>query len=184
MQYNGIRHTTSAPCHPRTNGLAERIVQTLTQTLRASKVDQTSLNKRLANFLLTYRNTPHTTTGETPAKLFMGRELCTRLTRLKPSVRETVELQQDKMRAMIPDSARQFEKGTHVAVRDYREQGKKWIPGTIAAKTGPLSYEVEIAPGTTWRRHTDQLRSADFAASPLPSPVLVPDENLATSSTV
>lgn len=96
MQYNGIRHTTSAPYHPRTNGLAERLVQTLKQSLRASKVDQTSLNKRLANFLLTYRNTPHTTTGETPAKLFMGRELCTRLTRLKPSVRETVELQQDK----------------------------------------------------------------------------------------
>lgn len=85
-------------------------------------MDQTSLNKRLANFLLTCRKTSHTTTGETPAKLFMGRELRTRLTRLKPSVRE---LQQDKMRAMISEPARQFEKSTHAAVRDYREQGKK-----------------------------------------------------------
>lgn len=184
MKYNGIKHTTSAPYHPRTNGLAERLVQTLKQTLRASKTEQTSINKALANFLLTYRNTPHTTTGETPAKLFMGRELCTRLTRLKPSVRDTVEIQQDKMRTMITEPARQFENGTHVAVRDYREQGGKWIPGIIAAKTGPLSYKVEIAPGTMWRRHTDQLRSADFVSQPPTAPVLVPDDNSSLSSTV
>lgn len=96
-----------------------------------------------------YRNTPHTTTGETPDKLFMGRELCTRLTRLKASVYETVKLQRDKMRAMISEPARSFDKGRYVAVRDYRELWKKLIPGAKAAKTGLLSYE---APGTTWRR--------------------------------
>lgn len=114
----------------------------------------------------------------------MERELCTRLTCLKPSVHETVEKQQDKIRAMISESARLFEKGTHVTVHDYRELGEKWIPGIIAAITGPLSYELEIAPVTTWRRHTHQLRSAVFAASQLSSPVLVPDENRAFSSTV
>lgn len=114
----------------------------------------------------------------------MERELCTRLTCLKTSVHEAVELQQDKIRAMISEPARLFEKGTHVTVHDYRELGLKWIPGTIAAITGPLSYEVEIAPGTTRRRHTDQLRSAVFAASPLSSPVSVPDENRAFSLTV
>lgn len=175
MQYNGIRNTTLAPYHPRTKGLAEKLLKTLKQSLRASKMDQTSLNKSLANFLLTYRNTPHTTTGETPAKLLEG-ELCTRLTCFKPGVHETVELQQDKIRAMISEPARLFEKGTHVTVHDYRELGEKWIPGIKAAITGPLSYEVEIAPGTTWRRHTDQLRLAVFAASPLSSPVLVPDD--------
>lgn len=99
----------------------------------------------------------------------MERELCTRLTCLKTSVHEAVELQQDKIRAMISEPARLFEKGTHVTVHDYRELGLKWIPGIIAAITGPLSYEV--APGTTRRRHTDQLRSAVFAASQLSSPV-------------
>lgn len=109
---------------------------------------------------------------------------CTRLTRLKASVRETLELQQDKIHALIPEPARQFEQGTLVSARDNRELGKKWIPGTIAAKTGPLSYEVEIATRTTWRRHTDQLRSVVFEASPLSSPVLVRDKNLAFLSTV
>lgn len=62
-------------------------------------------------------------------------------------------------------------------VREYREQEQKSIPGTIAAKTEPPSYEVEIAPETPWRRHIDQLKSTVFAASPLSLPVLVPDKN-------
>lgn len=169
---------------PSNKRAGRKLLKTLKQSLRTSKMDQTSLNKSLANFLLTYRNTPHTTTGETPAKLLMERELCTRLTCLKTSVHETVELQQDKIRAMISEPACLFEKGRHVTVHDYRELGEKWIPGIIAVITGPLSYEMEIAPGTTWRIHTDHLRSAVFAASPLSSPVLVLDENRAFSSTV
>ena len=34
MQANGIRHITSAPYHPSTNGLAERAVQTVKQDLK------------------------------------------------------------------------------------------------------------------------------------------------------
>lgn len=51
----------------------------------------------------------------------MERELCTILTCLKTGVHEAVELQQDKIRAMISEPARLFEKGTHVTVHDYRE---------------------------------------------------------------
>lgn len=95
--------------------------------------------QKACEFLLTYRDTPHTASGKTPAKLFMGRELGTSIIRLKLSVRETVEWQQDKM---ISQPARKFGKGTQSANTENR---KKSIPGTIAAKTEPLSYEVEIA---------------------------------------
>ena len=36
----------------------------------------------------------------------------------------------------------------------------KWVPGIIRTQLGPLSYEVEVKPGSVWRRHTDQLRDS------------------------
>ena len=32
------------------------------------------------------------------------------------------------------------------------------MPGPIVKKTGPLMYEVQVAPGIIWRRHIDQLK--------------------------
>ena len=63
---NGIRHTLCAPHQPALNGSVERFVQ----TYKTSKKDGHTLNHCLANFLLTYRSTPHTTTGVTPASRF------------------------------------------------------------------------------------------------------------------
>ena len=68
---NGIRHTTSAPYHPATNGLAERAVQTFKSFLK--KTPDGALEDRLSKFLLNYRLTPHSTTGITPAELLLGR---------------------------------------------------------------------------------------------------------------
>ena len=73
MRSNGIKHIKSAPYHPATNGLAERFVQTFKQALRAAMTEKKPLSQNLANFLLAYRTTPHTMTGETPAMLLMGR---------------------------------------------------------------------------------------------------------------
>ena len=68
----GIKHIRSTPYHPATNGAVERLVRTFKQTMRAGRHDLLSMQHRLQNFLLTYRATPHTTTGETPAMLFLG----------------------------------------------------------------------------------------------------------------
>ncbi len=55
--------------------------------------------------------------------------------------------------------------------RNYRGD-HKWTPAKVKERTGPLSYTVEIAPDTTWRRHIDQLRRSNV---PLVSgPVSVP----------
>ena len=71
MKLNGVRHVTSAPYHPATNGLAERAVQTVKQFLKKPSSD--SLQTRLSCFLLQYHITPHTTTGTSPAELLLGR---------------------------------------------------------------------------------------------------------------
>ena len=68
---NGIKHVTSPPYHPSTNGLAERAVQTFKRAIE--RMHNLPIQDRLSKFLLTYRLTPHTTTGVGPAELLMGR---------------------------------------------------------------------------------------------------------------
>ncbi|XP_056434905.1 LOW QUALITY PROTEIN: uncharacterized protein K02A2.6-like, partial [Gadus chalcogrammus] len=86
---NGVKHTCSAPYHPATNGLAERFVRTFKQALKSSK-GTGMVQQRLDTFLLAYRNIPHTTTTETPAMLFLGRRLRSRLDFLKPNIAGTL----------------------------------------------------------------------------------------------
>ena len=77
VQHSGIKHIRSAPYHPSTNGLAERFVQTIKNSMKASENDEKSLNTRIANFLTSYRSTPHATTSEALNELFLKRKVCT-----------------------------------------------------------------------------------------------------------
>ena len=70
---NGIKHVTSAPAHPASNGLAERAVKTFKEGL--SRLKEGTITDRLSQFLFVYRNTPQATTGVTPAEVMMGRRL-------------------------------------------------------------------------------------------------------------
>lgn len=63
MRSCGVKHIRSAPYHPATNGLAERFVQSMKQSLKASQVSGLPLSQRLCQFLLTYRTSAHSTTG-------------------------------------------------------------------------------------------------------------------------
>ena len=92
LTMNGIKHITSAPYHPSTNGLAERAVQIVKKGLK--KVTEGSIRSQIANVLLAYRTTPHSTTGSTPASLLFGRNPRTRLDLLKPNTAEQIESKQ------------------------------------------------------------------------------------------
>ena len=82
LNNNGIKHTTSAPYHPASNGLAERAVKTFKAGMR--KMTEGSLRQKLARFLFSYRTTPHSTTGVSPAELLMNRKLKSVLDLLNP----------------------------------------------------------------------------------------------------
>lgn len=155
LKKNGIRHITSAPYHPSTNGLAERFVQTLKQALRAMTGENGTLQQKLAKFLFAYRNATHATTNQTPAMLFLGRNLRSRLDLLKPNVRREVQNRQMKHAT----ETRQLEPGQPVLARNYRGN-QKWIPAKVKERRGPLSYMVEVAPNVVWHRHIDQLRES------------------------
>lgn len=140
VKENGITHFRSAPYHPATNGLAERFVRTFKQSLKAMRDVSISLNKKIANFLLMYRNAPHLTTNETPARLFLGKNLRSRLDLIRPDTRRTV--QDKRMGQVITEKkavVRFFEIGQSVLARDYRGKDK-WVQGEISARLGPLTY--------------------------------------------
>ncbi|XP_065192571.1 uncharacterized protein K02A2.6-like [Sycon ciliatum] len=182
---NGIAHTFSAPYHPATNGLAERFVRTMKQALRSHSA--TAPLEFLPRFLLAYRTTPHATTNATPASLLMHRELRTRLSLVQPSVQASVAKKQTAQRsARSANRERTFAVDDTVMVRDYRTNAPHpWIQGTLQAVHGSRHYTVEVGPDQQWRRHVEQLRSADSApqssvpmnTAPLPS-VAEPDHSL------
>jgi len=88
-QKNGICHIRTAPYHPASNGLAERAVQTLKQGLK--KLTDGCLETKVFHFLFQYRITPHTTTGQTPAQLPMGRCLRSHLDQLIPDLQSHIQ---------------------------------------------------------------------------------------------
>ena len=175
MKENLITHTTSAPYHPATNGLAERFVQSFKQGLRAVKSESGSLERKLARFLLAYRNAPHATMGETPAMLFMGRRLRTRLDGMKPDPRRATDRKQDQQVKSKGSEPKGLAIGEQVMVREYTRRDTKWVPGVVHEKSGPRSYEVKVSEDRTWRRHLDQIRPSDIPIVQTP-PGITPSE--------
>ncbi|KHJ42430.1 integrase core domain protein, partial [Trichuris suis] len=81
----------TTPYHPKTNGLAERAVRTFKERL-AKAGEASEMELCLQRFLFSYRNTPHATTGRSPAELLFGRRLRNQLDLLKPSLESTVDI--------------------------------------------------------------------------------------------
>ena len=166
LKMNGVKQVLVAPYHAASNGAAERMVQSFKRSLSASKSTNRSTQQCLDSFLLTYRSTKHPTTGQTPASLFLGRELRTRMSLVKPSVATTVEGKQTEQRLHHDKSPnlREFYPGEQVLVKDFRVEGT-WHSGTIAERTAPKSYIVSMDDGRVWKRHIDQMRRADVNSS-------------------
>ena len=88
MNKNNIRHVTGAPYKPETNGLAERAVQTFKRSLKKLVETNTSnatIQTLISRLLFSYRITPHSSTGVSPAELLMGRKLNSVLSTIKPN---------------------------------------------------------------------------------------------------
>jgi hypothetical protein len=139
MKQNGIKHIKCSPYHPSSNGLAERFVQTFKQAMKAEKSDQMPVDRKMAEFLLGYRSTPHATTNQSPSSLFLKREIRTRLDLLKPCCSDHVLKQQSQQVKQHDRHAklRELKIGQSVWARDFRTSN--WIPGKIVNCQGPLS---------------------------------------------
>ena len=144
LRQNGVRHTRSAPYHPATNGAAERMVQVLKKGLKLAS--RLSVDHQLTNLLLSYRSTPHSTTGVPPAELFLKR-------------------QQKQQHDQNSKQMRTFRPGDHVAVLQFRGS-EKWVPGIVVQALGPVAYMVNVN-NRIIHVHVDHLVAAPPCA-PLP----------------
>ena len=111
------------------NGEAERFVRTFKEAMKAGRNDGLTLPHRLASFLLSYRTTPHSTTGVPPCELFMGRHLRTRWDLLKPDLSRAIRHNQEKQKERHDRHARlrRFDIGQSVMVGS----GDSWMVGVI-----------------------------------------------------
>ena len=155
LKVNGIRHTLSAPYHPATNGEAERFVQTFKNAMKSFNANASTVNSFIPKFLLSYRTTPHTTTGVCPSLLLMGRRIRSKLDLMLPDAKSTNEEQM--FRKLELKKIRSFEVAEKVMVRTYANNKEKWTPGIINKKLGTLHYEVEVN-GNLLKKHIDQLQ--------------------------
>lgn len=163
LRDRNIRHVTSPQFHAATNGQVERYCATLKQGLRCLSREPGTADEKLQEFLAAYRRAPHATTGQSPSSLFLGREPRSPLTTIRPDV--TAEVREKMRKGQYTFIDPQFHPGQRVAVRDFRNPGKKWAIGTILAKDGTLQYSVSVE-GLIWRRHVEHIRSVGDKVTP------------------
>ena len=158
----GFEHQTSSPYYPRSNGLAERTVQTVKNILKKSKASQ--LDPLLA--FLEYRNTPIDNIGS-PAELLMSRKLRSVLPPTRQSLRLKVKKHKMVKSALLSKQERQkyyYDRQTkqlkpvHSGEKVRILQQNKWEPAIVTEKlTSPRSYEVETPSGGVYRRNRSHI---------------------------
>lgn len=98
MKEKGIQHRRVCPLYPAANGLVERFNGGLSRLLEKVR-GQENWYTELQDFLFAYRTTPHPCTGKTPAELFFGRPLKTKLPTLpRDPVTDPEIMDRDKKR--------------------------------------------------------------------------------------
>ena len=162
----GVQHITSSPHYPRSNGLAERHIQTVKCSLRKA----VESGQSLLQVLSTLRSTPLGEGLPSPSVLLQARNLRGPLLsspfQLKhvfvndDAVRETLQARQSKStgaatsgHTLIPLS---------VGQQIWCQMGQRhWVPGQVVKHdAAPNSYWVRLGDGRTLRRNRHVLKPA------------------------
>ena len=163
LERNGILQVPVPKYKPNTNGLAERAVQSFKTAMDKMSRANPDFSANLARWLLHHRNTPSTSTKQTPAMKMFGRPTRTRLSLLDPL---TNRLDRAEFRLNPNERLRSFCTGDTVRVLDVRSD--EWYPGVITGSEGCKVYLVKTRAGLE-RRHVDHIISAMDLTMELPT---------------
>ncbi|XP_018368423.1 PREDICTED: uncharacterized protein K02A2.6-like [Trachymyrmex cornetzi] len=155
LQMSGVKyHKRIAPYHPSTNGQAERYVQTTKDKLKRMATTPSTIRQDLNEFLRQYRKAPHSTTGQSPAQLFLGRNLRTRLDLVRPQ--DTHERILEKQQVEFKPPSRNL----HYEI-DYQGKRFKRHLDQIRAFQGP-DLQADLDPPPTPEKVPEQPRRIRF----------------------
>lgn len=157
---NGIRHKTSPPFHPSSNGQIERYVGTMKTALKKLSEEGRDFQTNLSLFLYRQRMSV-CATGETPAFRMLGRELRSKLDMLlDPQIRKPwiVKTPDQPNSPKYHRPSMKFSVGETVMVRDYRNPKRAWVLGKIVRLMGSRVCLVKVGKRKMWKRHIEQLR--------------------------
>ena len=148
---NGIKHLTTAPYTPASNGQAERAVGVIKTLLK--KNSEGTLQLRLQKSLLYYRSVPHSKTGISPCVALNGRRYITIRDRINPLFLPI---------AKKAKTCNSFRVGDRVwALNAALDKGPKWRRGIIKEAKSENLYLVQLDDlRIIWKRHSSQLRLA------------------------
>ena len=147
LKGNGIRHMRAAPYSPASNGFAEKCVGIIKQGLR--KHPDGDIHCRLAKILLSYRRTPHTTTGQSPAEMLYNRQLRSRIDLLRPDLISDIHAKQEEW-SQVTTRDREYVPGDCVYMKNYTPgQQEKWKEGIVEKVHSPHSIMVRHSEGVT-----------------------------------
>lgn len=155
----GMKHTFTPPYHPATNGAAERFVETFKANITKMVEGGKLLNYAIGIFLSDYRVTPQKSTGISPAKLMLGREIRNRFSLLRPTpiYQDLVVKQNHIVEKNRGHRKVEFKMGQSVFTRDFRKGHKPWTKGIIVKESIPgVTYFIEV-DGVPCKRHVNQM---------------------------
>ncbi|PFX23104.1 Uncharacterized protein K02A2.6 [Stylophora pistillata] len=148
-------HRKSPPIWPQDNGKVERQNRTLLKSLKIAEVEGKKWKDELHKFLLAYRTTPHSSTGETPAFLMFGRKMKTKLPELRPN------------KSVLDESTRDREWNQKLAGKMYGDKQRHTIDNPIAPgdkvllkntkQSGKLAANLEPNPYTVQTKEGQEL---------------------------
>nr|XP_055032791.1 uncharacterized protein K02A2.6-like [Misgurnus anguillicaudatus] len=191
-----ITHRKVSLYYPQANGAIERWNRVLKETLLTAEQERKPWKPFIQAFLLTYRATPHSTTGVSPYELMFNRKMRTKVN-IGPASKSTM-LTEKQLRnrviskqnaskaytdvrrgAQIP----KIKEGSLVRVRKpfHVKKGlsKFYRPARVVRRAGAKSYVLE--DGRTWNATHLSLvpdRVKDTIDSSVPVPVLGPAQML------
>ena len=110
----GFETDLCTPEHPQANGQAEKFMASVVKIMHASIAEGRDPKEEILKFLLNCRNTPHSSTGVTPASLMMNRDMNTKL----PSIRKPLT-------TAHPIQAQQKDAAAKVKQKEYADRHRR-----------------------------------------------------------